>query len=94
MTLYIYTIWFRGKPETCAPDIESFFSVAQPKDEIINDESDSLSEEIVTKVEIDDDFDEFDGVPEIIRNQAKSKRARFEARVNLGSGKRLRKLSL
>ena len=47
----------------------------------------SLSEEIVTKVEIDDDFDEFDGLPEIIRNQAKSKRARFEARINLGSGK-------
>ena len=36
LTLYIYTIWFRGKPETCAPDIEiallttSFFLFSCP----------------------------------------------------------------
>ena len=49
-----------------------------PNQEIIND--------IVTKVEIDE-FDEYDGLPEIIRNQAKSKRARAEARLSVASGK-------
>ena len=49
-------------------------------------------EEICTKVEIvevgpvkdvdeDDDYDEFAGLPEILRNQAKSKRARLAARA-------------
>jgi len=49
---------------------------SSPNEEIIND--------IVTKVEIDE-FDEYDGLPEIIRNQAKSKRARAEARLSVAS---------
>jgi len=61
----------------------------EPKQELDDDSLVTpLDDEIVTKVEIvevgpakveDDDFDEFEGMPEILRNQAKSKRARARA---------------
>ena len=58
-----------------------------PKQEIDDDSLITpIDEDIVTKVEIvevgttkDDEFDEFEGLPEILRNQAKSKRARARA---------------